>query len=502
MSTFTGEVSTLQGLVRAVNPETGEARILEKGSPVYDGEVIETSLIGGVLIDMQNGTQLTLGRDTQMLIDGDVADNASVLDAATEGAVDVAALQQAVLEGNFDELEATAAGEGVIPGSASDGGITVDRIAAQGDITSGFETATTSSIVTEVPQDPLLAPTDPTATATATTTNTGASTVLTLNDISLEEGSQTGTVTATLGVAPTDGPLVIALNNGATITFEIGQTEATSTPFEVQSDDVFVDGEEFLLSATVQSGGNQFSAIDVSDTATVTITDTIDDTGVSLSATTDITEAGADVTYTATLTSASQGDTVVTLDNGESITITDGQLTGTATVSVAASDDVYLDEGTMQAAITSATGGNFEKLVVDATPAVTKITDTVDTTTVSVSVSPAQITEDATAITYTASVDNATETAMTVTLSDGTEIIIPAGETSGSTEVAITADSDVFAEDATSISATITGTTGGNFENVLINPAAASTSVVDSIDNTTVSLSVSPAQITEDATAI
>ncbi len=372
MSTFAGEVSTIQGVVRAVNPETGEARVLEKGSPVNVGEVIETSSIGGVLINMQNGSQLTLGRDTQMLIDGDVADNASVLDAPTEGAVDVAALQQAVLEGNFDALEATAAGDvAVAPGSASDGGVTVSRVGAHGEVTSGFETSTQSP---------------------ATVNSVGSAalqidSVLTIADVSVNEGAGTATVTGTLNVAPINGPLVISLDNGATITFNVGETTAISTPFAVQGDDVYIDAENLAITATVQSGGEEFATLNVSDTATVTVNDTIDDTTVSLS------------------------------------------------------------------------------------------------------VSPAQITEDATAITYTATVDNATDTAMTVTLSDGTEINIPAGQTSGSTEVAITPDSDVFAEADGTISATIAETTGGNFENVEINPAAASTTVVDSINDTTVSLS-------------
>ncbi|WCN17800.1 hypothetical protein GV053_12505 [Marinomonas mediterranea MMB-1] len=55
------------------------------------------------------------------------------------------------------------------------------------------------------------------------------------------------------------------------------------------------------------------------------ITDTTDDTTVSLSATGSITEAGGTVTYTAELTSAAEGDVTVTLSNGETITIADGE---------------------------------------------------------------------------------------------------------------------------------------------------------------------------------
>ncbi|MFA0108027.1 immunoglobulin-like domain-containing protein, partial [Vibrio splendidus] len=90
--------------------------------------------------------------------------------------------------------------------------------------------------------------------------------------------------------------------------------------------------------------------------ATTTITDTLDTTTVSLSATGSITEAGGTITYTATLTAPAEGAVTVTLDNGESITIADGDTTGTVDVVVAADEDVYVDESTVSAAITGATG--------------------------------------------------------------------------------------------------------------------------------------------------
>ncbi|MBH8614499.1 hypothetical protein I4N56_029125, partial [Pseudomonas mohnii] len=55
--------------------------------------------------------------------------------------------------------------------------------------------------------------------------------------------------------------------------------------------------------------------------------------------------------------------------------------TGTVTVP-APTDDVYKDAGTVQATITNASGGSFENLVPSTTPAVTNVSDTIDTTTV------------------------------------------------------------------------------------------------------------------------
>jgi hypothetical protein len=73
----------------------------------------------------------------------------------------------------------------------------------------------------------------------------------------------------------------------------------------------------------------------------------------------------------------------VTLSNGSVITIDAGKTTGTVTVPAPA-DDVYKDAGNVQASITGTSGGNFENLVTSNTPAVTNVTDTIDTTTVSI----------------------------------------------------------------------------------------------------------------------
>ncbi|WP_426789064.1 immunoglobulin-like domain-containing protein, partial [Xanthomonas campestris] len=81
--------------------------------------------------------------------------------------------------------------------------------------------------------------------------------------------------------------------------------------------------------------------------------------------------------------------------NGAVITIKAGETSGNVTVP-APSDDVYKDAGSVQATISRATGGNFEKLVSSTTPAVTSVTDTVDTTTVSITGS-SSVTEGQTA---------------------------------------------------------------------------------------------------------
>ena len=116
-----------------------------------------------------------------------------------------------------------------------------------------------------------------------------------------------------------------------------------------------------------------------------------------------------------------------------------------------ASDDVYVGGGSENVTINTATGGNFEQLDVDGTPAVTTINDDTDITTVSLSAT-ASVTEEGT-ITYTATLTNPAQGAVTVNLSNGQVITIANGDTTGTVDV--TAGDDVYV--------------GGGSENVTIN---------------------------------
>ncbi|MFK8333372.1 immunoglobulin-like domain-containing protein, partial [Pseudomonas sp. BJa5] len=90
---------------------------------------------------------------------------------------------------------------------------------------------------------------------------------------------------------------------------------------------------------------------------------------------------GGEITYTATLTNPAGTAMTITLSNGESITIAAGETSGSVTVA-APDDDVYIDAGQVEATITGTSGGDFENLAVDNTPAVTEVNDTIDPSTV------------------------------------------------------------------------------------------------------------------------
>jgi surface adhesion protein len=323
--------------------------------------------------------------------------------------------------------------------------------------------------------------------------NASVTTGIVDNDVSVVSLSATPAITeagggvvytATLTQAPVSN-LTVTLSNGATITVTAGSLSGTVTVPVTANEDVYVDPTSISASITGTSGGGIALSIDPTP-ATTAVNDTIDTTTVSLSATPTVAEGGS-IVYTATLTSAAQSPVTVNLSNGQQITIATGATTGTLTLA-APGDDALVDAGPVSVSITSASGGNFESLVRNPAPAVTTVTDTVDTTTVTLTASPT-VAEGGN-IVYTATLNNAAGTAVTVTLSNGAQIVIAAGTSSNSISVPAPGD-DVYA-DAGNVSATITATSGGNFESLAVNPAAAVTAVTDTVNNTTVTLTATP----------
>ena len=141
---------------------------------------------------------------------------------------------------------------------------------------------------------------------------------------------------------------------------------------------------------------------------------------------------GGNVVYTATVGAPVTGSPViVTLANGQTITIGVGQTTGTATT--VAPNDALTGHAPMTNSITEVTGGNYENLVADKTPVTTTVTDTVDTTNLSLTAT-GSVAEGG-QITYTATLTNAAGSPVTVTLSNGSVITIDAGKTTGTVTV-------------------------------------------------------------------
>ena len=202
--------------------------------------------------------------------------------------------------------------------------------------------------------------------------------------------------------------------------------------------------------------------------AVTTITDSIDATAVTLTAGSTVVEGGA-ITYTATLTNPAGTPVTVTLSNGSVITIGAGQTTGSVVVETPA-NDVYVNGSTVSTTITGATGGNFESLVPSTTPAVTTITDRVDTVTVTIE-SAGDVLENA-APTFTIKVDQKLDQDLTVTLSNGQTVTIAAGATQATYTLPAQGD-DVYKDGETiKLGITDAAVEGKTFENLVIGSEA------------------------------
>ncbi|WP_419765586.1 MAG: immunoglobulin-like domain-containing protein [Arcobacter sp.] len=226
--------------------------------------------------------------------------------------------------------------------------------------------------------------------------DTATDTTLTLNDVSVNEGAGTATVGATLTSTPTDGPLVITLDNGSTITFTTDYVPGTiveSTPFDVQDNDVYNDSESYDISVETVSGGDEFENLVTTDSATVTVSDTTDLVNLTISGPSEVKE-GKTAKYTIEIDEKAQTDVTIkvvtghiTTESGDIVDVTQDVVIKAnqtkATISVETVKDSEV-EGNEDFKISIAkdtsgnyeiSGGNFENLVVSNDSVTTTIID-------------------------------------------------------------------------------------------------------------------------------
>ncbi|QNT41285.1 retention module-containing protein [Pseudomonas asiatica] len=319
---------------------------------------------------------------------------------------------------------------------------------------------------------------------TTVTDNPATPDVTTLTLTATDTVAEGGKITYTATLSnPAGTALTVKLSNGEAITIAAGSKEASIT-IDAPSDDVYIDAEDLSVTVTGTTGGD-FEKLDVSSTAAVTkVTDTIDTTTVTLTATSTVAEGGV-VTYTASVNHKVTGsDLVVKLANGQTITIPVGE--SSASVPFTAPNNVHNTNLDLTNKITDISGGNYEKTVAVGEP-VTTVTDnpaTPDVTTLTLTAT--DTVAEGGKITYTATLSNPAGTALTVKLSNGEAITIAAGSKEAS--ITIDAPSDDVYIDAEDLSVTVTGTTGGDFEKLDVSSTAAVTKVTDTIDTTTVTL--------------
>ncbi|PHO17513.1 hypothetical protein CPU12_10110 [Malaciobacter molluscorum LMG 25693] len=288
-----------------------------------------------------------------------------------------------------------------------------------------------------------------------------------------------GSLSSALDAAAAGGP------QGDTSTFnpisfdEISESNVLAGRTQL---DIDVNGN--LNPANIDGNNNANNNITTTPTTTTPTTTTPNTTKVNLTATKEV-EAGEDITYTASVANPPKTDLVIKLSNGAEITIKAGETSGSVTV--ASHDDVYgeTDGTTEDVSITGTTGGGYEDLDTSATATTVVTEDTPDTTKVNLTATKeVEAGED---ITYTASVANPPKTDLVIKLSNGAEITIKAGETSGSVTVA--SHDDVYGEtDGTTEDVSITGTTGGGYEDLDTSATATTVVTEDTPDTTKVTL--------------
>jgi VCBS repeat-containing protein len=379
----------------------------------------------------------------------------------------------------------------------------------------GFESLGlgTSSVTTTIIDDSSEDPEDPEEPdqETALVAITGAQTII--------EGDTSTAYTVSVDQPASDvtTPIIVQLvysgqaEDGTDFTGVVSVTipaGSNSTTFTLDTiDDLFAEPDEnFTISigtitdvnfeniAPSSTQGSVTSTI-VDDSDTVTLT--LDDVSV---------DENQQITYTASVSSASTEAFTVTLDNGVEINFAANALTGSSAPQSAQGEDVFVDADSFTVAVDSVSGGNFESLDTSDTATVS-IADTTNTVTATLSSTlAAGSDEDAGSITYTVTLTNgdglpfaptaAAGETFDFTLTDGTtvSVVVAQGASSGSTtlnwdgvasDFVSLPDADVLVDSTTiALDGSISATNNSGYEN-LVTAGTSSHTIDDSIDTVT-----------------
>jgi VCBS repeat-containing protein len=515
MSSVVAIVKSIVGQVIAISPE-GIKRVLIEGDHLLAGERIETGASGAVSLQLADGRVLDVGRDSQWSAANPQVSTQVGEQVATTHAPSAEELQQAIANGvdPTKAFEAPAAGNTapteVGPGGEAGGGhsfVVLDATAARVDPTIGFNTAGLGDGAGGTTEQ------------SADTTPLRASTLTISATDSVAETGGVVTYTATVTQAPVS-PLTVTLSNGQVITIAAGQLTGSVNVTFADANDAYINAHTVTVSVTGTSGGQGLVITTDPAPAVTTVTDTIDPTQVTITAPTGTVTEGTSVTYTISVANAPQTNLVLTLSDGNTVTIEAGKTSVDYTVNVGdanhggRADDIYA-QGTTTTTLTvtgvsNGANGNLESVVTTGATVTTSIVDNTTETQIGFSAHTASVNEGA-AATYTVNVPTTTAP-LTLTLSYSGTAVPGADVTPGSSNVTFsnivtnaetgitTATvtvvlpagqnsftlgtlSDNLLEGTEGVTLTLTGVTGGGLENPTVN-GALSTVSTDIVDQT------------------
>ncbi|MBR6626042.1 MAG: hypothetical protein IKL01_07560, partial [Mailhella sp.] len=285
------------------------------------------------------------------------------------------------------------------------------------------------------------------------------------------------------------GDVTVTLSHGHTLTIPAGETSASVT-IPTRADDVYQQGGD-VYSAAIENVSSSF-ALDTpmwgGESVSASVADDADATSFSISAV-DTDEAAGKVQFIVEAANAPQTDAVVTVNVGGvdyAVNFAAGQTSATLEVANPNSEDVYKDASTLAATITKVEGGNYEAVDFAGATATAKVEDTTDATFFTIE-AVGGIEGNGT-VSFNVQASNAPQGEATVQVKVGETVYDVALDATGAGTLTLAHGNaeDVY-KDGSSVTAEITGVTGGNYESVQTG-ASATANVADTDNTTTISI--------------
>jgi len=282
------------------------------------------------------------------------------------------------------------------------------------------------------------------------------------------------------------GDVTVTLSNGYTLTIPAGETSASVT-IPTRADDVYQQGGD-VYSAAIENVSSSF-ALDTpmwgGESVSASVADDADVTAFSISAV-DTDEAAGKVQFIVEAANAPQTDAVVTVNVGGvdyAVNFAAGQTSATLEVANPNTEDVYKDASTLTATITKVEGGNYEAVDFEGATATAKVEDTRDATFFTIE-AIGGVEGDGT-VSFNVQASNAPQGEATVQVKVGETVYDVALDATGAGTLTLAHGNaeDVY-KDGSSVTATVTGVTGGNYEAVDFEGATATAKVEDTTDTT------------------